>query len=91
MTAPFAIVDLIGLGMFESTAIQFGMDQMLEAPSEQFSTFIHWYYWSSVWGQPIIVYIYKGIIFYISLSVNLLDMPHVITKCFFATSILRCL
>ena len=42
------------------------MDQMLEAPSEQFSTFIHWYYWSSVWGQPIIVYIYKGIIFYFS-------------------------
>ena len=66
MTGPIAIVGLIGLGMFESTAIQFGMDQMLEAPSEQFSTFIHWYYWSSVWGQPIIVYIYKGILFYFS-------------------------
>ena len=63
MLAPFAIVDLLGLGMFESTAIQFGMDQMLEAPSEKFSTFIHWFYWSSVWGQPIIVYIYKSIIF----------------------------
>ena len=66
MTAPFAIINLIGLGMFESTAIQFGMDQMLEAPSEQFSTFIHWYYWSSVWGHPVIVYIYKGVLFYFS-------------------------
>ena len=66
MTAPFSIINLIGLGMFESTAIQFGMDQMLEAPSEQFSTFIHWYYWSSVWGQPLIVYIYKGVLFYFS-------------------------
>ena len=66
LTAPFAIINLLGLGMFESTAIQFGMDQMLEAPSEQFSTFIHWYYWSSVWGQPFIAYIYKGALFYFS-------------------------
>ena len=29
--------------MFESNAIQFGMDQMLEASSEQLSSFIHWY------------------------------------------------
>ena len=66
MLSPFAVMDLVGLGLFESTAIQFGMDQMLEAPSEQFSTFIHWYYWSSVWAQPVIVYIYKGMLFYFS-------------------------
>ena len=39
-------VGLIGIGLFESTAIQFGMDQMLEANSDELSTFIHWYYWS---------------------------------------------
>ena len=36
------IIGLFGLGLFESTAIQFGMYQMLEASSEQLSTFIHW-------------------------------------------------
>ena len=45
------IICLISLGLFESTAIQFGMDQMLEASSEQLSTFIHWYYWSCYLGQ----------------------------------------
>ena len=40
------IITLLGLGMFESTAIQFGMDQLLEASSNHLSTFIEWYYWS---------------------------------------------
>ena len=35
----------VGLGMFEANAIQFGMDQMMEASSEQLSSFIHWYVW----------------------------------------------
>ena len=64
MTAPFSIMNLIGLGMFESTAIQFGMDQMLEAPSEQFSTFIHMVLLEHVWGDPSLLYIYKGALFY---------------------------
>ena len=37
---------IVGKGMFESTVIQFGTDQMIEASSAQLSTFIHWYYWS---------------------------------------------
>ena len=37
---------IVGKGMFESTVIQFGTDQMIEASSNQLSTFIHWYYWS---------------------------------------------
>ena len=37
---------IVSTGMFEANAIQFGMDQMLEASSDQLSTFIHWYYWS---------------------------------------------
>ena len=35
------IVMLIAMGLLESTIIQFGMDQMLEASSSQLSTFIH--------------------------------------------------
>ena len=42
---------IIGKGMFESTLIQFGTDQMIEASSAQLSTFIHWYYWSLYVGD----------------------------------------
>ena len=45
---------LSSLGLFEFTAIQFGMDQMLESSSDQLSTFIHWYYWSLNVGQLVI-------------------------------------
>ena len=64
LTGSALVIGLLGLGMFESTAIQFGMDQMLEAPSEQFSTFIHWYYWSTYLGRPILMYLFKAIPFY---------------------------
>ena len=40
------IVVLFSLGMFEAVGIQFGMDQMVEASSDQISAFTHWYYWS---------------------------------------------
>ena len=45
------ILMIVGKGMFESTAIQFGTDQMIEASSNQLSTFIHWYYWSLYVGN----------------------------------------
>ena len=51
------ITGLIGSGMYESNAIQFGMDQMLESSSEQLSSFIHWYFWCASVGIPIIYYI----------------------------------
>ena len=38
---------IAGLSLYESNAIQFGMDQMMEAPSHQLSSFIHWYFWCS--------------------------------------------
>ena len=56
------VIGVFGLGLFESTAIQFGMDQMLEASSEQLSTFIHWYYWSSSCGRLAIEYIVIGVL-----------------------------
>ena len=40
--------------MFESNAIQFGMDQMLEASSEQLSSFIHWYFWCAHIGPLVL-------------------------------------
>ena len=53
-----------GLGMFESNAIQFGMDQMLEASSKQLSSFIHWYFWCAHIGPLVLFYIAMGIFLY---------------------------
>ena len=47
--APGVIITIIGLGLFEANAIQFGLDQLLEAPTPKLITFIHWYYWSQNW------------------------------------------
>ena len=53
--------------------IQFGTDQMIEASSNQLSTFIHWYYWSLYIGNVCIDIITAGILEYLSNC-------HVITK-----------
>ena len=57
---------IVGKGMCESTAIQFGTDQMIEASSNQLSTFIHWYYWSLYIGNVCIDTIIAGIFLYLS-------------------------
>ena len=56
----FLLIITAGLGMFESNAIQFGMDQMLEASSEQLSSFIHWYFWCAHIGPLVLFYIAMG-------------------------------
>ena len=41
-----AVVYFLSGGVFEANAIQFGLDQLLEAPTLKLISFIHWYYWS---------------------------------------------
>ena len=60
LSAIAIIVGLTGLGMYEANAIQFGMDQMMEASSEQLSSFIHWYFWCTHVGPLLIFYIFIG-------------------------------
>ena len=36
----------VGLALFQANAIQFGLDQLLEAPTPKLIAFIHWYYWA---------------------------------------------
>ena len=60
---------MMGLGMFEATAIQFGMDQMLESPSKQLSNFIHWYYWSCNVGQLLVMYTGMGVVLRFSMCI----------------------
>ena len=56
----FLMTYLFALGMFEATAIQFGMDQMLEDSSDQLSTFLQWYYWGSKLGRLLLAILIGG-------------------------------
>ena len=62
--ATLTLITTAGLGMFESNAIQFGMDQLLEASSEQLSSFIHWYFWYANIGPLVLFYIAMGTFLY---------------------------
>ena len=53
---------LLSLGLFEANAIQFGMDQLLESSSDQLSSFVHWYYWSSYVGHFVMLITSAGLI-----------------------------
>ena len=55
-----AALTIIGTGLFEANAIQFGLDQLLEAPTQKLIAFIHWYYWSQNVGQLLIFYVFYG-------------------------------
>ena len=56
--ASLGVISLIlTIGLYDANAIQFGMDQMLEATTQQLVAFIHWYYWCHVVGQLVIFYV----------------------------------
>ena len=65
LLVPILISRISGLGMYEANAIQFRMDQMLEASSTKLSSFIHWYYWSLHLGPLMIFYILLALLVYI--------------------------
>ena len=56
------ITGISGFGIYEANAIQFGMDQMLEASSRKLSSFIHWYHWSLHLGPLMIFYILLALV-----------------------------
>ena len=62
----FLMTYLFALGMFEPTAVQFVLDQMLEDSSDQLSTFIQWYYWGSKLGQILLAILTTGFLLYFS-------------------------
>ena len=46
--------------MSEANAIQFGLDQLLEAPTPKLISFIHWYYWSQNVAGLVVFYTIAG-------------------------------
>ena len=54
------IVYIVGLALFQANAIQFGLDQLLEAPTPKLIAFIHWYYWAQNVGSLALFYVTAG-------------------------------
>jgi peptide/histidine transporter 3/4 len=77
-------------GMFESTAIQFGIDQMIGASSSQISTFIHWYYWSLHVG-PVFYHFTICIIGYYLSKCHFDIQLHMVDLIVFVQCIIECL
>ena len=50
------VVYIVGLAFFQANAIQFGLDQLLEAPTPKLIAFIHWYYWAQNVGSLTLFY-----------------------------------
>ena len=53
----YIFIYIIGLGLFQANAIQFGLDQLLEAPTSKLIAFIHWYYWAQNVGSLALFYV----------------------------------
>ena len=44
----------VGLGFYRANFVQFGLDQLLEAPSKSLALFIHWGMWDERLGMLVI-------------------------------------
>ena len=60
LVIPLVALITTGVGLFEANAIQFGLDQLLEAPTTKLITFIHWYYWTQNVVQLVVPYLILG-------------------------------
>ena len=56
------ILETTGVGLFEANALQFGLDQLQEAPTPKLIAFIHWYYWTHNVVQLVVMYLTVGLL-----------------------------
>ena len=45
---------LTGISGFQANVVQFGLDQLMDAPSNKLSLFLHWFIWSETLGQLLV-------------------------------------
>jgi len=45
----------LGFAGFQSNAVQFGLDQLSDAPSEKLSLFLHWFVWTQSVGEIVAI------------------------------------
>ena len=48
------VLFIVGFSGFQANVVQFGLDQLLDSPSEDLSTFLHWFVWTDYVGNLII-------------------------------------
>ena len=76
-TIPLIVLITTGVGLFEANALQFGLDQLLEAPTPKLIAFVHWYYWTQNAVQLVAMYLTIG---WIVLDTSLKPFPRYITQ-----------
>ena len=54
-------VQLVGAGIFQANALQFGLDQLQDASSEQHSSFVYWFIWSQEISAELYQWVNTGI------------------------------
>ena len=55
VTVVIYTLNVVGIAGFQANLIPFGVDQMEDGSSDQYSAFIHWYYWSRNGSVGVIV------------------------------------
>ena len=86
---PLTALITTGVGLYEANAIQFGLDQLLEAPTPKLISFIHWYYWTQNVVQLVAMYLTVG---WKTIQASLISLPsqyeaHFIQTSFFFTTV----
>ena len=67
---------MIGLGLYEANAIQFALNQMVEASSEQLSSFIYWYIWCTNVAPLFMYYFSVGTIYSLNCKIEVKEIDH---------------
>ena len=81
---PLIALIITGVGLFEANAIQFGLDQLLDAPTPKLIAFIHWYYWTHNVVQLVGMYLTIG---WKTIEVSLHSIPSQYEAHFIQTSL----
>ena len=77
---PSIVIVTIGVALFEANAIQFGLDQLLEASTPKLISFIHWYYWSQNVAGLVVFFLYYSAYFAGTETFRLTNIRHLEKK-----------
>ena len=66
--------------MFQANAIQFGLDQLLEASTPKLTAFIQWYYWAQNVGSLAFFYVVASVFFIVDVTDEKINGTRTITQ-----------
>ena len=71
-----ALFGMLGLGLYEANAIQFALNQMVEASSEQLSSFVYWYIWCANVAPLFMYYFSLAIVYSLNCVLEIEEIDH---------------